>query len=31
VLVLRLVWTLAELVMAGLLYWLPVQRGTDSE
>jgi uncharacterized membrane protein YbhN (UPF0104 family) len=30
VLVLRLVWTLAELVMAGLLYWLPMPRGSDS-
>ena len=30
VLVLRLVWTLAELVTAGLLYWLPMPRGADS-
>jgi uncharacterized membrane protein YbhN (UPF0104 family) len=31
VLVLRLVWTLAELVMAGLLYWLPQQRVDSSQ
>jgi hypothetical protein len=30
VLVLRLVWTLAELVTAGLLYWLPMPRGADN-
>jgi uncharacterized membrane protein YbhN (UPF0104 family) len=27
VLVLRLLWTLAEVMMAGILYWLPVPRG----
>jgi uncharacterized membrane protein YbhN (UPF0104 family) len=31
VLVLRLVWMLAELVMAGLLYWLPVPRAAETQ